>query len=407
MNSNGDQIPEIIYNHLQDIPLSVDQQRLLEIWLQVPANRLLFEREINAEELKEYLSVLMDEEATGRALAGFEEKVFGKVQAAAPSPAAHRVYFMRRAWVRYAAALILLTGAWFLFRTIKRARVLPAPAVAITDVAPGGNKATLILADGSSITLDSANTGHLANQGGTKIVKTANGKIEYDQGGPATGEVFLNTMRVPRGGQYQLTLPDGTKVWLNAASSISYPTAFVGKERTVSVGGEVYFEVAKKANMPFRVKVNDQTSILVLGTSFNINAYEDETAVRTTLLEGSVRIQRPQKSTVLSPGEQAMTPTRGAASAGDQIKVVEKVDVDKVMAWKNGYFNFEDMPFEGAMRQLQRWYDIEIVYPNGIPDIPLGGEISRTLKLSGLLKGLEGAGVKFRLENGRRLVVLR
>lgn len=406
MNSNGDQIPEIIYNHLQGNSLTADQQMLLETWLQVPANRLLFEREINAQELKEYLSVMMDKEATGRALARFEEKVFGTAQADGPPRAAHRVHFMRRAWVRYAAALILLTGAWFLFRTTKKARVLPAPAVAITDVAPGSNKATLILADGSSITLDSANMGRLANQGGTKIVKTANGKIEYDQGGPAAGEVFLNTMRVPRGGQYQLTLPDGTKVWLNAASSISYPTAFVGKERTVSVGGEVYFEVAKKANMPFRVKVGDRTTILVLGTSFNINAYDDEADMRTTLLEGSVRIQQQQRSRDLAPGQQAVTSAIGSP-AGNTIRVVENVDVDKVMAWKNGYFNFESVRFEEVMRQLQRWYGIDVVYPNGIPDIPLGGEISRNLKLSDLLKGLEGAGVKFRLEKGRRLVVFQ
>jgi transmembrane sensor len=407
MNSNEDQIAEIIYNQLQDISLSVDEQRLLETWLQVPANRLLFEREINAEELKEYLLVLMDKEATGRALARFEEKVFGKARAVVSSPAVHRVSFMRRAWVRYAAALILLAGAWFLFRTTKRARVLPAPAVTITDVAPGGNKATLILADGSSITLDSANTGRLASQGGTKIIKTANGKIEYEQGGSATGGVFQNTMRVPRGGQYQLTLPDGTKVWLNAASSISYPTAFVGKERSVSVGGEVYFEVAKKANMPFRVKVGDRTTILVLGTSFNINAYNDEADIRTTLLEGRVRVQQQLRSRDLAPGQQSVTSGIGVSPPGNAIRVVENVDVDRVMAWKNGYFDFENVRFEEVMRQLQRWYEIDVVYSNGIPDIPLGGEISRNLKLSDLLKGLEGAGVKFRLEKGRRLVVFQ
>jgi ferric-dicitrate binding protein FerR (iron transport regulator) len=392
---------------LQGISLSADEQRLLEAWLQVPANRLLFETEINAEELKEYLTVLMDKEATGRALARFGENAFGKAQTPGPSQTSHRVHFMRRAWVRYAAALILLTGAWFLFRTTKKAKDLPAPAVATSDVAPGSNKATLILADGSSITLDSANTGRLASQGTTKIVKTANGKIEYDQGGTATGEVFMNTMRVPRGGQYQLTLPDGTKVWLNAASSISYPTAFVGKDRMVSVIGEVYFEVAKKANMPFRVKVGDRTTILVLGTSFNINAYDDEADVRTTLLEGSVRIQHQVKSRDLAPGQQAVTSGAGVFAAADAIRVVEKVDVDKVMAWKNGYFDFDNVRFEEVMRQLQRWYEIDVVYSNGIPNIPLGGEISRNLKLSDLLKGLEGAGVKFRLEKGRRLVVFQ
>ena len=221
-------------------------------------------------------------------------------------------------------------------------------------------------------------------------------------------EVLMNTMQVPRGGQYQLTLPDGTKVWLNAASSISYPTAFTGRERKVTIMGEAYFEVAKKPGMPFHVKIGDRAEVLVLGTSFNVNAYENEADIRATLLDGSIKIERKEKGLVLTPGQQAqLSAGPPATAAGGTIRVVDHADIDKVMAWKNGYFNFDDTHFNEAMRQLERWYDIEVVYENGIPDIPLGGETSRNLKLSDLLKGLKGAGVNFRLEHGRRLVVLR
>ena len=218
----------------------------------------------------------------------------------------------------------------------------------------------------------------------------------------------MNTMHVPKGGQYQLTLPDGTRVWLNSASSITYPTAFSGSERSVTISGEAYFEVAKKVNSPFHVRIGDRAEIQVLGTSFNVNAYEDETDIRTTLLDGKIRIEQQQRSVVLAPGQQARLHTGLPATASDPaIRVIGHADIDKVMAWKNGYFNFEDMPFGEAMRQLARWYDIDVVYENGIPDIPLGGETSRNLKLSDLLKGLAGAGVKYRLEQGRRLIILR
>jgi ferric-dicitrate binding protein FerR (iron transport regulator) len=218
----------------------------------------------------------------------------------------------------------------------------------------------------------------------------------------------MNTMHVPKGGQYQLTLPDGTKVWLNAASSITYPTAFSGSQRSVTISGEAYFEVAKKVNSPFHVKVGDREEVQVLGTSFNVNAYEDESDIRTTLLDGKIRIEQQQRSVVLAPGQQArLRAGLPATASGPAIKVIGHADIDKVMAWKNGYFNFEDMQFGEAMRQLARWYDIDVVYENGIPDIPLGGETSRNLKLSDLLKGLAGAGVKYKLEQGRRLIILR
>ena len=174
----------------------------------------------------------------------------------------------------------------------------------------------------------------------------------------------------------------------------------------MKVSGEAYFEVAKMANSPFHVRIDDLADILVLGTSFNVNAYEDEPDIRTTLLEGKIKIERQQESRILAPGQQARVSPPATAS-GPVVRLVEHVDTDKVMAWKNGYFNFENIRFDEAMRQLARWYDIDVVYENGVPDIPLGGETSRDLKLSDLLKGLAGAGVKYRLEQNKRLVILR
>ena len=412
MDTNKDGIAGIIYSILQGQRLSESEQALVDEWLQSPLNRQLFEHELSEEQYKEYLTVMLDKETTGQALAVFEQAALGqgRIRQEPPvaSPGVHRIHFLRRAWLRYAAAVILLAGVagYFFYRGHRPGATGQAPAVAANDVKPGGNKAVLTLGDGSTIVLDSAGSGSLARQGATTIVKTAGGQIAYQANGQSDGVIFTNILRVPKGGMYQLILPDGTRVWLNAASSISYPTVFTGKERAVTISGEAYFEVVKNPAMPFRVSVEGLADIRVLGTSFNINAYGDNADIRTTLLDGSVRVEQRKKGVVLSPGQQARVKT-GDSSVTAAIRVVDHADIDKVMAWKSGYFNFEDLHFEEVMHQLERWYNIEIVYPNGVPGIQLAGEISRNLKLSDLLKGLEGAEVKFRLENGNRLVVLK
>lgn len=305
-----------------------------------------------------------------------------------------RIHIMRR-WGWAAAVLVLLVsaGAYFLLK--------PSPAkpvmAAVADIAPGSNKAVLTLADGSEMLLDSAGN-RTIQQGGTAIKQTG-GNLQYNAtGGEAAGS--YNTLTTPRGGQFRITLPDGTKVWLNAASSLHYPTAFTGNERKVSITGEAYFEVAKNEEKPFRVAINATNTIEVLGTSFNVNAYTDEDYISTTLLTGLVRVRNGTGQAVLKPGQQAH-----ATAAQPFVQVLEHADISKAIAWKNGLFNFQDVDLKEVMQQLSRWYDIEVVYEQGIPDLQFIGEIDRSMPLSEVLKGLQMSGVNFRLEQGRRLLV--
>ncbi len=265
------------------------------------------------------------------------------------------------------------------------------------DVDPGGNKAVLTLADGSSVVLDDARNGALAQQGNTKIIKL-NGKLDYKVSGKAIGEPLYNTIATPRGGQYQVELPDGSQVWLNSASSIRFPTSFGGKERRVEITGEAYFEVAKNKNLPFVVSVNS-SEIQVFGTHFNVNAYSDESSLNTTLLEGSIKFYNDGNAITLKPGQQSKL------TQGGQLKTINDVDVDKVVAWKNGFFNFEGSDFQTIARQLARWYDVQVIYDRKIDDL-FYAEIPRNTVLSDLLKALELTGkVNFKIE-GKKIIVM-
>jgi len=304
-------------------------------------------------------------------------------------------------YVSVAAALFLISAGIYLF--LSRHQSFPTPAIARTapaktDIPPGRQGAILTLADGHSVVLDSLRNGVVAVQGGTKVTLD-NGRLAYATANPATAEIPYNTMTTPKGRQFQLTLPDGTRVWLNAASSLRYPTAFSGGDRKVMMTGEAYFEVASDAKHPFRVEINQSTAVEVLGTNFDINAYSDETSIKTTLIEGAVRISSGSEKVLLKPGQQA------SSRSSSPIKIVSNVPIDKVMAWKNGVFDFQDAKLEEVMRQLQRWYDIEVVYENGIPNIEFIGKMGRDLSLSEVLGGLQLSKVHFRME-GRKLVVL-
>ena len=313
----------------------------------------------------------------------------------------HRVRSLPRRSLSWAAAsIILLLAAGAYFWTTQKKNT---PQAAIpTVISPGKQGAILTLADGSQVVLDSLGNGVVAKQNGARIVLT-NGQLSYDPAENASGEIVFNTISTPKGRQFQVTLPDGTQVWLNAASSIRYPTAFAGKERKVEVTGEAYFEVAKNAQMPFMVSVNNKAGIQVLGTHFNVNAYENEKAITTTLLEGSVRVAQYETASgyvILQPGQQAQI----AGTSG--IKVIEKANIDKVVAWKNGVFHFEGATLAEIMRQLERWYDIEVVYEKGVPDIEFEGEMTRDVSLNGLLVMLGKTELHFRIE-GRKLIVLQ
>lgn len=265
------------------------------------------------------------------------------------------------------------------------------------DVSPGGDKATLTLADGSVIVLDNVQNGTLAQQGNAKIIKL-DGKLSYDQTNKNSKEVVYNTIATPKGGQYQLELPDGSLVWLNSSSSIHFPTSFVKKERRVDITGEAYFEVAKDPGKPFIVSVNN-SEVQVLGTHFNINSYHEEDDLKTTLLEGSVRFVKDATTSILKPGQQAQLTKNGS------VRVVSDVDVDKVVAWKNGLFDFENAGIETVMRQLSRWYDVEVEY-NGKTDDLFIAEMRRNIKLSDALKALELTGrVRFDIQ-GKKIIVM-
>ncbi|SKB32338.1 FecR family protein [Daejeonella lutea] len=273
------------------------------------------------------------------------------------------------------------------------------------DIAPGDNKAILTLADGSRISLDDAAEGFVASQGNTSITKTEDGQIVYNKNGGGmrsmNGSTAANTIQTPKGGRYQIRLPDGSRVWLNSASTLTYPTTFAVTERKVKLIGEAYFEIARNKKVPFRVESNNQT-VEVLGTHFNVNSYEDEAYIKTTLLEGSVRIilnSSNPKGKLLKPGEQSLT----SASQAD-IKV-QDTDIEKAIAWKNGYFKFKNTPIKDIMREIERWYDVELVYDGKLAPDEFTGYISNEVKISGVLKMLEeSGGIKFSVK-GRKLKV--
>jgi ferric-dicitrate binding protein FerR (iron transport regulator) len=312
-----------------------------------------------------------------------------------------RVHFLHR-W-GWAAAVILLVaaGAWYINRYYQPQ---PAPMVAgsqLRDVDPGRNGAVLTLADGSQMVLDSAGNGVITRQNGTSVILKNDG-LQDSPEDAGTGEMKYNTVTTSKGRQFRVVLPDGTKVWLNAASYLRFPVAFNAKERMVEFSGEAYFEVAKNAAQPFRLKVPGKIDLEVLGTVFNVNAYTNESNSYTTLVEGAVRISLTGKTggaVVLKPGEQLQ-------AGGPGMEVTRNANVEQATAWKNGLFNFEGVGLREMMRQLERWYDLEVVYEGNVPDVRFFGEMSRTLQLSDVLAGLERSDVHFRLEEGRRLVVM-
>ncbi|QEH42164.1 FecR family protein [Chitinophaga sp. XS-30] len=321
------------------------------------------------------------------------------------TPATVTVPLFRRTWFRAASILVLLGSAACMYllwsprkQQHKSLADLGAPAGSIL---PGGKKAYLTLADGRRIALDDAAKGRLTSQGQTLIVKEEEGQLRYE-GLNGDDKVYFNTISTPRGGEYKVVLPDGSAVWLNAESSIRFPTQFKGNERRVELTGEAYFEVAKAGGhqpMPFIASVNGM-EVTVLGTHFNIKAYQNEATIRTTLLEGAVKVSRhaaSDQAVILRPGQQA-------AVTGDQQISVKAVDVEEQVAWKNGRFDFRSEQISAVMKQLERWYNVDVVYES-MPSVHFSGTISRKADVKGVLKTLEmTGGAHFRIE-GRKIIV--
>lgn len=312
----------------------------------------------------------------------------------------HRRWYTRAA----AAAAVILAGTALLtwYRSSGSAESGPSaqnPPALSRPVVPGGNKAYLQLADGSVIVLDTARNGTIRRQQQVQIIKAEDGQLTYDLRGPEAGSGGLNTISTPRGGQYKVVLSDGTAVWLNAASSLQFPVVFAGPERKVALTGEGYFEVAPNKAKPFRVAINN-VEVQVLGTTFNVKGYSDEGVTATTLVEGSVRIQSKERSATISPGEQASVP------AGRDHITLSKPDVEGVVAWKNGYFMFSNENIQSIMRQVARWYDVEVAYEGSVTDKNFSGTISRFGQVSEVLHMLELTGVVHFKTEGRKITVI-
>jgi transmembrane sensor len=380
--------------------ISEEERILLQQMLEVPAHRQKLEAILD-KELQEHAFEI---EEDSKLLSLIQDYVQNKIRVER-KPAKIKAFYIKRLVAAAVIFLLMGAGAYMLFTSAQKPnKELPQHASAIKPalkknyISPGGNRAILKLSDGTVIVLDSANEGMIAQQGSVKIIKLNNGRLSYNALTAKSTETLYNTIITPRGGQYQLILSDGSEVWLNAASSLRFPASFTGGERNVELTGEGYFEIAKNATMPFNVKIND-INIKVLGTRFNVNAYTDETFTSTTLLEGSVKISKSNKTMLLKPGQQAQ------AGKTKEIKVNDNVNLDEVVAWKNGLFQFKRATIETILRQAARWYDVEFDYYGDIPD-RFSGQISRNVNASQLLQILELTG-KAHFEIKERKIVVR
>jgi transmembrane sensor len=324
-------------------------------------------------------------------------------------PAA-RIRHLGRLSVAAAVLLLFATAGWLATQTRttpQLAQTTPGKnALKVNDIGPGSDKAILTLADGSTVTLDSAGTGSLGRQGNARVIKSGDGQLQYASNNDETTAkaMVYNILSTPRGGQYRLKLQDGTNVWLNAGSSIRYPTAFLGKERKVEITGEAYFEIAKNADMPFRVSVTDPaagekaTEIEVLGTGFDVNAYKDEADLKTTLIEGAIKVTSGPAAVTLKPSQQVIV------SSTKAIQTVSLENTEQIIAWKNGSFDFDDADIPTIMRQIARWYDVDVEYEGKGPADHFSGTFPRNTSLAGVLQILHTSGVRLVAEN-KKIVI--
>ena len=319
--------------------------------------------------------------------------------------------FAPRLWYQLGVAasiLLLIVTSLFFYTNRTPVNKLALKVVEPKKAAvilPGDNKAILTLSDGTKIILEDAKNGILANQAGVSIQKTSDGKLLYSFSNsantvsPETKEnVIYNKIETPIGGKYQVNLPDGSKVWLNSSSSLRFSALFNGDTREVELSGEAYFDVSKNKSKPFRVITKDQI-VEVLGTQFNINSYSDEGPIKTTLIEGSVKIIYKDKVVLLSPGQQFQPK--------ELVSAVLEADTEEVVAWKEGYFVFKNEDIKSIMRKLSRWYNVEVSYSGDIPEVGFGGNISRSKDISEVLDVLQLTNaIHFKVE-GRRITVMR
>lgn len=387
-------ISDLAFKYLKGELDAAETEELNEYLAASEDNRLFFESLINTDDISANVKAIyeLDRAATWQTIV-----------ANTPRLQKRKIILMRPS-LKYAAAVILVAalGAYVYINKTKKpdvAVVNPLTPVQ-TDLQPGGNKATLTLAGGQTITLDNAGNGNIATQGNTTVIKTADGQLAYNNPGK-DANVYYNTVSTPKGGQYQLTLADGTKIWMNAASMLRFPTAFTGKERLIELNGEAYFEVAKNAQAPFIVKTKSGTTVQVLGTHFNIMAYSDEKDTKTTLLEGAVKVACGASEATIKPGQQALSLINNATAS---ISINKAASISEAIAWKNGVFEFNNADLKMVMRQIARWYDVDITYEGNLPEKVFTGSMARNLNAADLLSGIEFIGVKFKID-GKKIVV--
>jgi len=396
-----ERIAELIIRYHRGEISKAEYKELVEWRNLSEENRKLFDKLFDPgyvrDEIKEYPDIqVLKKEGWEKVMNTIEE------EEASIYPVIPKRIHRTRYFIAASVASLLVAGVWLYTKNRPVGKSdISSPVLASNfknDVAPGGNKAVLTLSDGSHVVLDSAGKGTIASQGATHVVKLDDGKLAYNNGSDEKSTALAyNTLTTPAAGEFQVTLPDGSKVWLNNASSLRYPVAFTGKTREVELKGEAYFEIAPNAHQPFKVKVGE-TLVDVLGTSFNITAYSDESNIKTTLLTGGVQVSNRDVRTVLKPGEQAQVNETG------KLKVLKDVDVDGVVAWKNGWFHFEHADLKTVMRMLARWYDVDVVYEGTAPDRQFGGDIERKLNLSQVLEILQKNQVRFEID-GKRITV--
>ncbi|HMR82317.1 MAG TPA: FecR domain-containing protein [Niabella sp.] len=401
MSKSPDRIITLIKAYLNG-NIAPEQMEELEDWMnKTSMNRVLVEEFLDERKLRDGIAATYI--VHHKVWKELEERLsFSSGSMFTVRKRAIAVFAWRKYWIA-AASIIILSGLGFYFYTISNQKQSVVAVNTPKDIsAPTSNRAMITLADGSRLFLDSVSNGQLAQMGNVKLVKLANGQIAYQtEDGQVFKELQYNTLTNPRGSKViDMQLSDGSHVWLNAGSSITYPVAFVGNERNVELKGEGYFEVAKDPAKKFIVEANGVTTE-VLGTHFNVNAYTNDIAIKITLLEGAVKVSSGNKGGVLRPGQQAIV---ASSSAGRDYQLISNPDIEQVLAWKNGIFYLNNLSIAELMEQIANWYAVEVVYSSNIPNIELYGKMGRDLRLSQVLKGLQKVGLRCRLD-GHKIIV--
>ncbi|MFD2584242.1 FecR family protein [Pedobacter vanadiisoli] len=385
----------------------MEKQRYLSLLEKYLAGKSTRKEELLLDEYYKRLEAMSDVELSGQQENLLKDSILKKIRSTIDATENKPQQMPKRSlriWYAAASVLVMIAvGSFFIHTDKKTAMVSNLPGnIKPEDIRPGSNKAVLTLSNGKQIVLNNPQTGVLAKEGTARIIKKENGELVYDPEDKATGQneqPVYNTITVPRGGQYQVVLADGSKVFLNAASSLTYPTRFSGRYRNVELKGEGYFEVAKNAAMPFIVTAND-VQVRVLGTHFNISAYADDASITTTLIEGAVSLNKGKLSKLLAPGQQ------GISAFNNPEILVQPANIEQTMGWVKGNFVFKDLNIKEVMKIASRWYDIEVEYRGNAQSKKFGGTTSRFSDITELLNYMKiTGGVNYKIE-GRRVILM-